>query len=542
MWTLIQKGERLEAVSANIFQSQPPALALARTGVPADLEHLVNRTLVKTVAQRYQTVIDLLGELRTVQTSPTMETATQTDVPSIAVLPFANMSADPEQEYFCDGLAEELIDALARLEGLRVVGRTSSFQFRGKGHDLRAIGEQLGAKTVLERSVRKAGNRLRINAQLISANDGYHLWSERYDRDMDDVFAVQDDIARTVVKKLKVKLLGAADTPLVTRPTDNVEAYNLVLQGRHHALRTTRAAFERALAYFSQALSLEPTYAQAHAGIARVHTLRAVMSLVAPHVAMPEAKEVALKALALDETEAEAHLALAYVLHWYEWDWAGAEREYRRALTLSPGDTHARCSYASLLRMIGRVDESVAESRSAMERDPVSNVSRYNLAVVFATARRFEEAIAEANAGIELDPSYHLMYQPLALGLAGLDRRDEAVEAYRLQVNAAPADPVPQACLGWALGFAGQREEALTILGELERRRRESFLSGALLAWVCLGLGDHDQAISWLQQAAEERDCQMPILNTLFVYDPLRSDPRFQALLKKMNFPPASPK
>ena len=267
------QGENLLSLADAIRSSDPPPL----TGDASSVSGAVTRSMSKDIGKRYQAVADLLGDLTAVETS-TVPPASQPDAPSIAVLPFANMSADPEQEYFCDGLAEELIDALARLEALRVVGRTSSFQFRGKGHDLREIGEKLKAKTILEGSVRKAGNRLRINAQLINADDGYHLWFERYDRDMDDVFAVQDEIARTVVEKLKVKLMGAVDTPLVTRPTDNVEVYNLVLQGRYYAVRNTGPAYGKALECFTQALTVEPTYAQAHAGIAWVHALRAVLS------------------------------------------------------------------------------------------------------------------------------------------------------------------------------------------------------------------------------------------------------------------------
>ena len=533
------KGEQLQAVSVGILQSQPAPLTGSRTGVPLELERVVDRALAKAVADRYQTVADLLSELRTVKRAldSGATAGAEKAVPSIAVLPFANMSADPEQEYFCEGLVEELIDALARLDGLRVVARTSAFQFGGKGHDLRQIGEKLKVKTVLEGSVRRAGDRLRVNTQLINAADGYHLWSERYDRDMDDIFAVQDDIARTVVEKLKVKLLGTADTPLVRKPTDNLEAYNLVLQGRYYSVRATGPALEKSLACFTQAVAVEPTYAQAHAGIAWVHAIQAVMSLAAPHTVMPEAKEAALKTLALDETVADAHTALAVVLQFYDWDWAGAEREYRRALELNPGDTFARCAYAQLLGMVGRVDESVAEARSAVERDPVSPLCRYILAQVFVVARRFEEAIAEAHAGIELDPSYHPSYMSLGWGLAGLGRHDQAVNAFRQQVIAAAGDPVAQGWLGWALGLAGHRQEALTILGDLEGRRSQEYVGGLLLACVSLGLDEHDQAISWLQEAAEERDGLMTLVNTLLVFGPLRSDPRFQALLRRMNFP-----
>ena len=236
------RGENLLSISGAIQHDPPPVL----TGDSSSLSGVVVRSLDKSQSQRYQAVTELLDDLRNTTASATKATS-QPDVPSIAVLPFADMSPEKDQDYFCEGLAEELIDALARLEGLRVVARTSAFQFRDKGYDLREVGEKLKVKTVLEGSVRKAGNRLRINAQLINTQDGYHIWSERYDREMDDVFAVQDEIARTVVEKLKVKLLGEQQAPVIKRPTDNLEAYNLVLKGRHYFTKLTGTALEKSL-------------------------------------------------------------------------------------------------------------------------------------------------------------------------------------------------------------------------------------------------------------------------------------------------------
>ena len=529
------QGENLLSLADAIRSSEPERLS----GEASSLDSTIKRALSKDAAQRYQAVTELLGNLRTgtrPSGAPVTPVAERTS-PSIAVLSFADMSPTKDQDYFCEGMAEEIINALTNLKGLHVSARTSSFKFKGQALDATEIGTQLKVSSILEGSVRKAGNRLRITAQLVNVDDGFHLWSERYDRTMDDVFEVQDEIARTVVEKLKVKLLGGADTPLVKRPTDNVEAYNLILQGRYHLVRATEAALEKSLACFTQALALEPTYAQAQAGIAWVQVFRGMVSLAAPHTVMPEAKEAALRALALDETAADGHLVLGFVLHYYEWDWAGAEREYGRALELSPGDAQARTAYASLLADTGRVDEAVPEARSAVERDPVSAMPRFVLAQVFVAARRFEEAIAAAHAAIELDPSFPSSYQALGWGLVGLGRYDEAVEAFRQQVVVAPGDPMAQAGHGWALGVAGRKQEALSILGDLERRRSDSYVGGSLLAGICVGLGDHDRAISWLQKAAEERDGIMTFVNSLLVSDPLRSDPRFQALLRRMNFP-----
>ena len=458
----------------------------------------------------------------------------QPEVPSIAVLPFDNMSADPEQQYFCEGMAEEIINALTGLEGLHVASRTSAFLAKEKRFDIAEIGTRLKVGAVLEGSVRKAGNRLRVTVQLINVSDGFHLWSERYDRDMDDVFAVQDEIAQSVTVALKVKLLGAQGTPLVTGSTNNLEAYNLVLKGRFHVLRVTGPSLEKGLECFTQALALEPAYAQAQAGIAWVQTTRAMASSAAPRQVMPMAREAALKALAIDETVADAHFALAVVLHLYEWDWAGAEREYGRALDLHPGDSLARSHYAHLLVTTGRSDASVAEARHAVARDPLSVFVRFMLANILCLARRYEAAIAEARAGIELERTYHPLYWYLGSALGGLRRHDEAVEALREASALAADDPFSLTLLGWVLGLAGRRQEAVSILGDLGRRE---YCSGVYMAMLNAGLGEHEQTISWLQKAAEERDGMLSYLGTWLGFDPLRADPRFQALLRRMHFP-----
>jgi len=323
------RGENLLVISDAIRSSDPAPLVDHAPSVST----AVKRALSKDTGGRYQPAIDLLNDLRNT-TATGAQAPGNADLPSIAVLPFANMSADPDQEYFCDGMAEEIIDALARLDGLRVVARTSAFQFKGKGHDLREVGEKLQVKTVLEGSVRKAGNRLRINAQLINAEDGYHLWSERYDRTMGDVFAVQEEIAQSVVKKLQAVMLVEQAEPVIRRGTDNLDAYHWFLRGRHALFKLTSEEQAKALGCFNRALTEQPNYADALAGIASVYEVQAIIGWAPPNDLMPKAREAALEAVRLDENSADAHLVLAGVLHWYDWKWAEAEREYRRQSSL----------------------------------------------------------------------------------------------------------------------------------------------------------------------------------------------------------------
>ena len=528
------QGENLLSIADAIRSGTPDPIG----GPSSSLNPTLSRVMSKDVSQRYQSVMDLLGDLRTGSKAPStaVTPSAEPDIPSIAVLPFANMSADAEQEYFCEGMAEEIINALTALEGLHVASRTSAFQAKAKDFDIAEIGTRLKVGAVLEGSVRRAGNRLRVTAQLINVSDGYHLWSERYDRDMDDVFAVQDEIAGSVVEKLKVKLLGDRETNIITKPTDNLEAYHLVLKGRHHLVRLTSLDSEKSLECFAQAIELAPLYAQAHAGFAMVQAFRVALNFASPQL-MPQAKDAALKALALDGTVADAHAAMALVLHISDWDWPGAEREYRRALDLNPGDAFTTSNYVSFLTQQGRADEAIAEARSAVERDPLSPMVRHFLADVLYMAKQFEAAIEESNIGLGLDPHYYQFYWDLGWALAGLGKYEEAVAALKQAVTVAPSDPLSYYLHGWALGLAGYEAEAGQILKDLEQRRPQEHVSGFLMAHLSLGLGDHDQAIAWLQRGASDQDALMPWISAWPACDPLRSDPRFQALLQRMNLP-----
>ena len=356
---------------------------------------------------------------------------------------------------------------------------------------------------------------------------------------MDDIFLVQDEIARAVVRELQIKL-GVVSAPSTdARRTDNLEAYTLYLKGRHHLYDQTMTALERSLACFSQAVDVEPDYARAHSGITLVHAVRAQLSFAPPHEAMPKAKTSALKALALDETVSEAHYAHAFVLHYYEWDWTGAEREYRRAQELNPGDAVSYMGYSELLAHLGRPDESVTQARHAVEHDPLSPLTRFALAYATMVAQRFNDAVAEARTAIELEPAFPLGYTVLSGALVALGRHEEAVEACRHAVTLAPSETYLQANLGWVLAQTGQRREARAILSDLEEHLERKYVSGTMIAGVHIALGNEDQAIACLRRAADERDPMLADLNTVFGFGRIRSDPRFQDLLRRMNFPTA---
>ena len=527
------RGENLLSISHAIADSDPALL----TGSSSSAQRVVVRALRKDTAQRYQSATDFLDGLGQAQSGTAVTASREPEVPSIAVLPFTNMSADPEQEYFCDGLAEELIDALARLDGLRVVARTSAFQFRGKGHDLTDVGEKLRVRTILEGSVRKAGNRLRINAQLINAEDGYHLWSERYDRTMDDIFEVQDEIARTVVEKLKVKLLGNQDTAVITQPTDNLEAYQLYLKARHFSSRFTKEGLTQAVEYLLQAVSQEPNYAQAHAELASVYTWMAWFNWAPPRKAMLDAKEAALKALSLDEGISEAHTALGLVYDVYEWDWSRADQAYRQAIALSPGDAWTRSHYAFSLMHTGRTAAAVTQARRGVELDPLSVFSNRFLAVVLYFDRRFDESLEQAHVVLALDPSDFLAYMILGSATGAKHKYREAASLLERGRTYAHGNALLEAILGWAYGMAGDTDKARVILADLTRKQEQELGSTFLVAFVHLGLGQHDEAMDWLTTGFDRHEGHCTTLMVHPHLDPLRADPRFQDLLRKMNFP-----
>jgi serine/threonine protein kinase/tetratricopeptide (TPR) repeat protein len=452
---------------------------------------------------------------------------------SVAVLPFIDLSPQKDHEWLSDGISEAMITALSRLKGLRVPARTSSFFFKGKDPDIQEISQKLRVENVLEGSVQVVGDVLRVNAQLISVKDGFHLWSDKFDLKLEDVLSIQDEIAREVVKALKVRLLGEEEIRLTKKYTENLEAYNLYLQGRYFWNKRGREGLYKSIEYFEKALEKDPNYALAYAGLADSYMVLGNNAFVSPVEAYPKARELALKALEMDHRLAEAHATLALIEIDYEWDWAGADEEFKLALQIDPGYGFAHAGYAFLLSCLGRHEEAIKEIKTARDLDPLSPRIIANVGFVIYNSRKYDQALKELKKAIELYPEHSQNYIYAARIYAALNRYEEAYASLQRYNEITGAES--QTYLAYVYAKWGKREEAEELLQKTVERSKRSYISLTYIAPIYGFLGDIDQALSLLEKAYLERDNRLCYLKIDPRYDPLRSDPRFKALLKKMN-------
>ncbi|NIN73122.1 MAG: tetratricopeptide repeat protein [Gemmatimonadetes bacterium] len=453
------------------------------------------------------------------------------DAKSIAVLPFTNMSADPDNEYFSDGITDDIILHLSKITELEVISRTSVMRYKDTDLNLRQIGEQLGVATILEGGVQRAGDRVRINAQLIDAATDAHLWAESYDRELTDIFAIQSDVAQRIAAALQATLTADERERIKAAPTGNLEAYDLYLRGRFFWSQRGEG-IERGLAYFQQALELDPDYARAHAGVADCYNLLGFYAYLRPEEAFPAAKAAALRALEIDERLDEAHASLGFVKLFYEWDAHGAAAEHRRALELNPNSPQAHHWYASTLATLGRFDDAIDHAQRAVEIDPLSVYESVALGWQLIGARRYAEARERLPRAIELNPDFALAHWLLGEAYAYDSRVPESLSHFQRAVELSGRNPWAVSGLGWAYARHGDETRAREILAELLERSNREYVSPYMLAEVHLGLGENDQALDFLEQAFQERNPNLMSLHYYPFWDDLRSEPRFVALIE----------
>jgi serine/threonine-protein kinase len=524
-------GNSAQTILARQLLEPVPPLRSVRATVPVGVERAILRALEKAPADRFATPIHFAAAL-----VPHDEAeADGVDADSIAVLPFANMSTDPDTEYFSDGITEEIINALAQLPGLHVASRTSSFCFRGKAIDLVEVGTRLKVANVLEGSVRKAGSQLRVTAQLIKVADGYHLWSERYDREMTDVFAIQDEIGRAIADRLQVgRGTGSA---LVTPATANLDAYHLYLKGRYFWAQRG-LGLKQAVECFSRALALDPNYALAHAGLADAYTLLTEYGMVPPTVTLPKVREAIQRALELAPDLAEAHCALGELKLVFDWEWPEAERELRRAIELNPRYIAAHYRLALFLCLVeGRFDEALMHARRAVELDPLAQLPVTQLAGVLIGAGRYEEALTPLKQATELGPPILLTYLHLGVVYNQLGRAEEAMAALEVAAAASGRHPSTLAALATSFRALGKSAEVVAIYEELKARARREYVQNATLASAASVAGHMDEAFQLLEQACEDRDSILIYCKRYPAFRLLQGDPRMTQIYHRIGFP-----
>ncbi len=554
------RGETTADALANIIHREPiPVFPLCQDANP-ELERIVNRMLSKNRDERYANANVLLADLKQLQkrlefeaelersSPPNSKTEARTQVirsatteqsgmrNSIAVLPFSNLSADPDNDYFCDGLAEELLGALSKIDDLSVAARSSAFSFKGRNTNVGEIGRSLSVNTVLEGSVRKSGDRVRISVQLVNAADGYHLWSERYDREMKDIFDVQDEITLSVVDALKLKLLGNEKEVVLKRYTQNAKAYQLYLRGRFFFFQRTPEAFKKAIEYFEQAIQLDAEYALAYSGLSDCYTFLGFYEHMPPAEAKINMKGPAFKSLELDDTLAETRTSVALYRVLYQWDFEEALREHKRAIALNPKYAFAHHLASATALAIGLNDEAIAAESRAVELEPFTAIFNASLGWWFYLDHRNDEAIAQALKTIEIAPNHFFAYWILGLAYGITGKYDDAIAALERAVSSTNTQHL-KAELARIYAQSGRREEALAVLSELTQEAKQQYVSPANLARIYLGLGEIELLYEQLEKAVAERSVRLPWLMVDPILDPIRAESRFQDLRRRMGLP-----
>jgi serine/threonine-protein kinase len=571
-------GRTAQAIIAKRLADPVPPVRTVRD-VPLALEQAVNKALARSPADRFSTTAEFAAALQpdtwrtgtgtstdtaAMPAAPTPRARPRIGLPvviglalvllavagyallhrkgppgaapvvSAAVLPFVDLSPGKDQEYFSDGLTEELITALSQVPGIRVAARTSSFQFKGQSPDVHEIGRKLDVGTVIEGSVRKSGNRLRVSTQLINVKDGYQLWSESYDRDLTDVFAVQEDVARSIVAALRVRLAPAHDSALAVRPTRDLAAYDLYLKGRFAWNQRNGPALLEAVRYLEQAVARDSTFARAWAALADAYILVGPYAGGSPADGWRNAQAAARTALALDSTSAEAYTALGYGNMIYAWNWPVAEQNFKRAIAADSSYPTGHHWYGDFLAGRGRFDESLAEMTRAHQLDPLSLQIGIERGWLLYVMHRYDEAEASIRQVLELDPNYAQANYRLGLVRIQQRRYPEAIASIKRSIDLGTFYPYAAAGLAYAYAASGDRAAAMSIIEDLKRRSAKELVPPIHIAIAYAGLGDVTKGLEWLNRGIDEHDTYIPENFFDPLLDPLRKDPRFGSVLARM--------
>lgn len=455
---------------------------------------------------------------------------------SIAVLPFVNMSNEPEQEYFSDGLADGILNTIAHLKGLKVCARTSSFKFRGKNIDIKEVGKKLGVRTVLEGSVQQYGDSVRVTLQLINAEDGFHFWSEHYNEKMENIFALQDKIAAAIAEKLNVTLLENKSEAITKKPVSK-EAYQLYLKGRSFWNLGTAPDFKKAIDFFRQAIAIDTDFAMAYSGLADCYNALGYGSFLAPKEAFPKVKDAATKALELDSTLGEPHASLGFYKFYFDWDWEAAEEEFRTAIALNPNYEIGYKGYGYYLTAMKRYDEAASMLKKAAELDPLSVPISTDMGFSLYYSGDYDNAIKKLQGTLQINPKYPLAHIWLGRSYQAMQMYPQAIAEYKNALQATPDWPVGLAHLGNVYGVSGNKDEAQKILDTLNSLTKTKFVTSYGIALVYAGLGEKDQAFLKLNNAYEERSNWLVWLKTDPRWMPFRSDKRFAQLVSNVGLP-----
>ena len=454
-------------------------------------------------------------------------------IDSVVVLPFVNASGNPDSEYLSDGITESLINSLSTLPHLKVMSRDSAFMYKGKDTDARTVGQALGVRAVFKGRVMQRGDDLEISAELVDARDNSHIWGQQYSRKSSDIFVLQGELAKEITTMLRTRLSAEDEKRITKSYTANPDAYQDYLKGRYWWNKASEEGMRKGIEYFQQAIEKDPSYAPAYAGLADSYEL-AGFGFLPPKEAFPKAKEAALKALEIDETLAEGHASLGFIKTEYDWDWAGSEREFQRAIDLNPNYATAHQLYGVSLAILGRSTQAIAEEKRALELDPLSLIANYSLGMAFYFSRQYDQAIEQERKTVDLDPNYVPAHRILGLAYLEKSMDKEGIAEFEEILAISPGSTVSG--LGYAYAASGRRAEALKVLSGLIAISKQQFVPATNSARIYAALGENDKAFDWLGKGYEDRSITSIKVDP--TYDPLRSDPRFTDLLRRMNLQP----